>query len=99
MKILSRKIIALIILRRRKMKKRFQEYWVHHILSDKLLSGKFYTMHSKLLDYPKKIFAFYRMSITTFNELVKLIGPAVAKKNTNLRLSMLVDERFSVTIR
>ncbi|XP_065167386.1 LOW QUALITY PROTEIN: uncharacterized protein [Atheta coriaria] len=56
-------------------------------------------MHSKLLDYPKKFFAFYRMTITSFNELVKLIGPTIAKEDTNLRLSIPVEERLSVTIR
>lgn len=98
-KILSRNIIIALIQRRRKIKKRVREYWVHPIYSDRLLNGKFYTMHSKLLDYPKKFFAFYRMSITSFNELVKLIGPTIAKEDTNLRLSIPVEERLSVTIR
>ena len=51
---------------------------------DRLVSGKFYTKHSKLLDYPTKFFAFYRKSITSFNELVKLIGRAITKEDTNL---------------
>nr|XP_026484868.1 uncharacterized protein LOC113392584 [Vanessa tameamea] len=38
------------------------------------------------------------MSITGFNELVKLIGPGIAKEDTNLRLSIPVEERLSVTI-
>lgn len=92
-------VIIALIQRRRKLKKINREYWVHPIHSDRLLQGKFYTMHSKLLDYPKKFFAFYRMSATSFNELVKLIGPAIAKRDTNLRLAIPVEEKLSVTVR
>nr|XP_034194211.1 uncharacterized protein LOC117610681 [Osmia lignaria] len=98
-RIFSRNVIIAFIQRRRRIKKRNREYWVHPIHSDRLLRGKFYTMHSKLLDYPKKFFAFYRMSITSFNELVKLIGPAIVKEDTHLRLSIPVEERLSITIR
>lgn len=38
-------------------------------------------LHSKLFDYPKKFFIFYRMTITSFNELNKLIEPVVAKED------------------
>lgn len=99
-KMLSRNvIIALIQRRRRIMKKRNREFWVHPIYTDRLLQGKFYTMHSKLLNFPKIFFDFYRMSINSFNELVKLIGPAIVKEDTHLRLSIPVEERLSVTIR
>lgn len=62
------------------MKKRKREYWVHPIYSNRLLQGKFYTIHSKLLDFPEKNYSFYRMSITSFNELVKLIGPSISRQ-------------------
>jgi hypothetical protein len=39
------------------------------------------------------------MSITSFNELVELIGTTIAKEDTNLRLSIFVEKRLSVTIR
>ncbi|XP_065155512.1 uncharacterized protein [Atheta coriaria] len=65
--ILSRNIIIIaLIQRRRKIKRRVREFWVHPIHSDRLLNGKFYTMHSKLLDFPKNFFTFYRMTITSF---------------------------------
>ncbi|CAI6372771.1 unnamed protein product [Macrosiphum euphorbiae] len=99
---LSRNVIIALIQRRRimkGMKKRNREYWVHPICSNRLLQGKFHTLHSKLLNFPEKFFGYYRMSITSFNELVKLIGPAIAKENTQLRLSIPVEERLSVTIR
>jgi len=38
------------------------------------------------------------MIIKSFNELVKLIGPAIAKENIQLRLSIPVEERLSVKI-
>lgn len=93
-------IIALYLIQRRKrIKKRKREYWVHPIYSNRLLQGKFYTIHSKLLDFPEKFFSFYRMSITSFNELVKLIGPSISKQDTHLRLAIPAEERLSVTIR
>ena len=39
------------------------------------------------------------MSITSFNELVKLIEPAIVKEDTHLRLSIPVEERLSNSIR
>jgi hypothetical protein len=96
---LSKKVIIAIIQRRRKIDKRSRQYWVHPINTDRLIGGAFYTLHAKLLEYPKKFFAYYRMSITSFNELVQLIGPAIAKRDTHFRLSIPAEERLSVTLR
>jgi hypothetical protein len=92
-------IIAVIIKRRRMIRKKHREHWVHPMFCDRLFQGKFYTLDLKLLDYPKKFFSFYRMSISSFNEVVRLIGPSIAKEDTSLRRAIPVEERLSVTLR
>jgi len=37
--------------------------------ADRLLQGKLYTLHAKLLNFPTKFFGFYRMSTFNFNKL------------------------------
>jgi len=38
------------------------------------------------------------MNISTFDELIRLVGPAVSYQNTNFRLCIPPEERTAVTI-
>jgi len=39
------------------------------------------------------------MNISTFDELIRSVGPAVSYQNTNFRLCIPPEERIAVTIR
>nr|CAI5854713.1 unnamed protein product [Callosobruchus analis] len=49
--------------------------------------------------YPKTFFSYLRMSVRSFDELIRTLGPALIYENTNLRLSVLAEERLVVTLR
>ncbi|KAJ8935151.1 hypothetical protein NQ314_012969 [Rhamnusium bicolor] len=76
-----------------------KRFWVHPINSERLLYGKFHTLHFKLKQYPDKFFAFYRMSVSSFEELLSLVGPSIKKEDTQLRCAISEEERLSVTLR
>jgi len=90
--------VCALVLRTRK-KKTGRRYWVHPIYSCRLLKGKFYTLYENLREYPIKFFSYFRMNISTFDELLRLDGPAVSYQNTNFRLCIPPEERIAVTIR
>ncbi|CAK1603165.1 unnamed protein product [Parnassius mnemosyne] len=69
--------------------KKAKKYWVHPLWNERLLSGKFYTMFYKFREYPNKVFRYFRMSVRSFDELLRTLGPALTYKNTNMRLSQL----------
>lgn len=72
---------------------------MHPINSESLLHGKFHTLHFKLKQYLDNIFAFYRKSVSSFNELVSLVGALIKKDNTRLRCAISEEGRLSVTLR
>jgi len=89
--------VCALVLRIRKKKTR-RRYWVHPIYSCRLLKGKFYTLYENLREHPINFFSYFRMNISTFDELIRLVGPAVSYQNTNFRLCIPPEERTAVTI-
>jgi len=98
MDLLETAAVCALVLRIRKKKIR-RRYWVHPIYSCRLLKGKFYTLYENLREHPIKFFSYFRMNISTFDELIRLVGPAVSYKNTNFRLCVPPEERIAITIR
>lgn len=73
-----------------------RKYWVHPMLSQRLISGQFYKIYSYLREDDKN---YYRMSIQSFDNLLNRIGNRLTYQTTNLRLHVPPEERLSVTIR
>jgi hypothetical protein len=49
--------------------------------------------------FPEKFFVYYRMSMTSFDELSNLIYDKTVKTDTNMRKSIGPVERLAVTLR
>ncbi|CAI6373732.1 unnamed protein product [Macrosiphum euphorbiae] len=49
--------------------------------------------------YPEEFMKYYRMSITSFDELISLVGPKLSKQHTGLRVPISPEERLTVTLR
>jgi hypothetical protein len=60
-------------IRRRKRKRQF---WVHTLTTQRLLKGQFHKLYENLRSHPEKFFKYYRMSISSFDEILKLVGPS-----------------------
>jgi len=56
-------------------------------------------MFEELRSYPEKFFGYFRMSVTSFDELITFLEPAISYQNTNMRLAIPPEERLAVTLR
>lgn len=92
-------LIALCVVRRRRRRKRIRGHWIHPIVLDRPITGKFVLFHNKLKQYPEKFFDYYRMSVASFDYLVSIIKGGLEKTNTLMRDSVSVEEKLVVTLR
>lgn len=93
-------VIALLLYRRRvkrKCKKRL--IWVHEINQRREDVGAFYTLFPDLRNDDEKFFNYFRMSISSFDELHNRLKPHIQRENTQLRNSIQPMEMLAITIR
>jgi hypothetical protein len=64
-----------------------------------LLKGQFHKIYENLRAHPNKFFNYYRMSVNSFDELLKLVGPSITYWKTEWRQAISPEERLSVTLR
>jgi hypothetical protein len=57
--------------------RRRKRYWVHPIVSQRLLNGQFYKLYEDLKNYRGKFISYFRMSIESFGNLLVLVGPRI----------------------
>lgn len=63
--------LAYIILKKKqKQHKKQRRYWVHPLNTKRLEEGQFQVLFMTLRSYPEEFYKYYRMSITSFDELV-----------------------------
>ena len=97
--LISRKIIILKILqiKREKIKKRF---WVRKIYAERLQKGEFHLLVQDLrLHDQEYFFKYFRMSPTTYEELLAFVAPIIVKQRTIMRDPVSPSERLAVTLR
>lgn len=90
-------VCAILLERRRKQKRKL--FWVHPIISKRLFDGQFYKLFDSLREHPTKFFNYFRLSIDSFDTLVRLLGRRISYQDTTLRLAVPPQERLSVTLR
>jgi hypothetical protein len=88
-------ICALEISRGRKLKNK-RRFWVHPLTTERLLKGQFHNIYENLRAHPNNFFNYYRMSVNSFDELLKLVGPSTKYQNTKWRQAISPEERLSV---
>jgi hypothetical protein len=81
------------------MKNKRKQFWVHPVISQRLLKGKFSSLYKELKTYPKKFFRHFRMSSATFDQLLVLLCPSRTFQDTYMGKSMPPEEGLAVTIR
>ncbi|KAG8294535.1 Parathyroid hormone/parathyroid hormone- peptide receptor [Homalodisca vitripennis] len=80
-------------------KKRKRRFGIHPMNTVRLSQGQFYTLMSFLRNDNEKFFSYFRMSATSFDELLALVRDDLSKQDTRLRLSIPAEERLAVTLR
>jgi hypothetical protein len=83
----------------RSQKRRRRRWWTHPAISNRLSTGQFHIMFGTHRKFPDKFFLYYRMSTTSFDELLNLIYNKIVKTDTNMRKSIGPVERLAVTLR
>lgn len=78
---------------------RERRWSTHPLLANRLTTGQFHIMFSDHRKYPDKFFQYYRMSVSSFDELLFLICDKLTKQNTNMKRSIEVAERLVITLR
>jgi hypothetical protein len=87
-------LLRRVIRCRQKSRRYKRRYWVHPLISCRLLKGQFYTLFSDLRDNPENFFSYFRMSVKTFDELLFNIREDIAGKDTNMRLPITPEEKY-----
>ncbi len=91
-------VVALLV-KRQRVKKRKRKYWVHPVISHRLLKGQFHSIYEDLRAHPDKLKKYFRMNPESFDELVTAIGHTISFMDTNLWKCVPVEERVAVTLR
>nr|CAI5840206.1 unnamed protein product [Callosobruchus analis] len=86
-------------MRLRRKSKRTGKHWVHPLWNDRLLHGKFYTMYYKVQEHPRTFFSYFRMSVRSFDQLLRTLAPALIYENANLRLSVKYSQYENTKLR
>jgi len=79
--------------------KRRKKFWVHPLVSQRLLKGQLHKLYKDLRIHPKKFFGYFRMTCKSFDELSSMIGPKITYRNIVMRASVPPDKRLAVTLR
>ena len=89
-------ILKLLELKRKKRKR----FWVRKVYEERLEKGEFHLLVGDLrLHDHEYFFRCFRMSPSTFEELLSLVGPKISKENTVMHDSVDPGERLAVTLR
>lgn len=76
-----------------------RRFWIHQFIVDREDSGRFFDFYSKIRMYPETFFEYYRMSITSFDELLMKLRESLTKQITTFRIPISAEERLTVTLR
>lgn len=77
-----------------------RRYCVHEINKSRYPRGEFHHLFSELRNDPQKFHSYFRMSLLTFDYILKKISDKLMKKWTNFNLQPISPtERLAITLR
>ena len=99
--LIKKKLILLQILHRRKQRSKSKKrFWVRKIYAERQQKGEFHLLVKDLrLHDQEYFFKYFRMSPSTFDELLSFIAPLIIKQRTVMRDPVGPAERLAVTLR
>lgn len=92
-------LLALIVSRYLKKRQRKRKYGVHPINARRLTSGQFHILFDVLRNHSETFFSYFRMNVSSFDELCSYIKRGVRKQDTTFNNTISVEGRFAVTLR
>ncbi|XP_025199177.1 uncharacterized protein LOC112599899 [Melanaphis sacchari] len=91
--------LAYILYKKKQNKRTNRRYWVHPLNLKRPREGQFQVTFMMLRSHSDEFKNYYRMSISSFDELLSRVKHRLQKENTILRNSIPPEERLSVTLR
>lgn len=82
-----------------KKKKNNRRYWIHPINTARYLHGAYFTLYHQLRQDEEKFFNYFRMSITSFDELLLNISDSIKCADTKFRKAISPEEKLAITLR
>ncbi|XP_060872557.1 uncharacterized protein LOC132946531 [Metopolophium dirhodum] len=76
-----------------------RQFWVHPLNQKREKDYLFENFYTSIRKFPQKFFEYYRMSLTSFDELLEIIRPSLTKQHTNMRNPICVEQRLTITIK
>ena len=92
-------ILLILAINKKKKRKSNRTLWVHPIISSRLEEGCFYILFHKLREDERQFFNYFRMSISSFDELHNSLRFSFHQRDTNMRRCIPAVERIAVTLR
>ena len=91
-------ITALFLLYCRRKRRRNRLHWVHPIIQKREEFGAFYTLF-ELRDDANKFFNYFRMSVSSFDEMHRRLKESLQRRNSKMRNCIQPVEMLAVAIR
>ena len=94
-----RRLLGIIfLLYKRRNKRRNRSVWVHPLVLKRNLLGAFNTLFLELREYEENFFNYFRMSVSTFDEVLYKIPPQLNRQETNMRKCIKPAEMLKFSI-
>lgn len=74
-------------------------FWIHPFNLVRESNKQFFAFYEEIRKYPSKFSEYYRMSISSYDELLEKLRPHITKKTTKFRYPVCAEERLTITIR
>ena len=98
--LLKRLVLLKLILLKRRKKERQRRCWIRKIYMERCEKGEYHLLVRDLrLHDQEYFFRYFRMSPSTYEELLSFIAPKITKQSTQMRNPVGASERLSVTLR
>ena len=92
--------IIIVLSLQKKRQKQKRRWWVRPRVERRSTSGAYNTLLKELrIEDPQQFKIFLRMSATDLEEILRVVGPLITKKDTVMRNAIPAKERLAVTLR
>lgn len=97
----KRRLALLLLLRHRRNRRKItRRYWICPFISLRNSNGEFFLLeYRELLLDEKKFYNFFRLSVSSFECLLKSLEPHIRKNYTNMRNPVEPVEMLGITLR
>ena len=95
----KRVAIAYILYKRKRRNQKKRRVWIHPVLQERSVKGHFKNLFEDLLNDEVKLYNYFRMSISTYHDLLTRLKGDLQRNDTKSREAILPNEQLAISIR